>query len=128
MKKEELLKLIQNIEKDDIDINDIFTIYVDKKERKYLDFMMKVRKKVEYEFRLDDVRKKTRQLEYIVARSILVHLCFRQGYRNRDLVKSLKYNHATIINLNKNFETYLKYYPEYQKPLNNVLEWYNELF
>ena len=32
MKKEQLLAIIQNIEKDDIDINDIFTIYVDKKE------------------------------------------------------------------------------------------------
>ena len=37
-------------------------------------------------------------------------------------------NHATIINSKKNFETYIKYYTEYQKPLNNVLEWYNELF
>ena len=128
MKKEQLLEIIQNIEKDDIDINDIFTIYVDKKERKYLDFMMKVRKKVEYEFELDDVRKKTRRLDYVVARSILVHLCFRQGYRNRDVIKCLQLNHATIINSKKNFETYLKYYTEYQKPLNNVLEWYNELF
>ena len=67
---------------------------------------------VELAFNIDFLFKKTRVEKYVVARSVFFSYCYNELIIvYLQLSEFTGYNHATIINSVKNFESYKKYYP-----------------
>jgi len=70
-------------------------------------------------FRLN-LRRNTRQRPYVNARATMSYLLRQKGYSLQAIGRILNKNHATIINLTKNFEWYLKSDPEFRHIYQNI--------
>ena len=67
---------------------------------------------VELAFNIDNLFLKTRAERYVVARSVFFSYCYNHKNLVYLILKEYSgFNHTTIINSVKNFESYKKYYP-----------------
>ena len=74
--------------------------------------LKQVQEVVELAFNISDLFKKTRSERYIVARSVFFSYCYNHKNLVYLILKEYSgFNHSTIINSVKNFESYKKYYP-----------------
>lgn len=74
--------------------------------------LKQAQKVVELAFNIDYLLKKTRIEKYVVARAVFFSYCYNElRIVYLQLSEFTGYNHATIINSVKNFESYKKYFP-----------------
>lgn len=72
-------------------------------------------------FDIEYLFKKTKETDYVIARSVFFYVNKTDGKRIADMTRVSRLNHATVINSIKNFEIYYNQYEEYKHKIDYVM-------
>ena len=121
MKKQTLITIIESIKQDEISLFDVLELFTTKKDIAYT---QKVIQKVQQEFELKDVFKRSQKQNYVCARAVVYRILNIRGLEAKRISELIQhYDRTTIIHALIKFDTYFMYYNEYSKPINRCLDW-----
>jgi len=85
-----------------------------------------IKEQIEIEFDLDDLHKRVRYIEYVVARGLFNYIMHvKEGYSMHRIARKYGYCHATIINSIKKFKQLMKFKNEFTQNVDSFLLIYN---
>jgi len=121
MKKQTLITKIESIQQDEISLFDVLELFTTEKD---IDYTQKVIQKVQQEFELKDVFKRSQKQKYVCARAVVYRILNLRGLEAKRISELIQhYDRTTIIHALIKFDTYFMYYNEYSKPINRCLDW-----
>ena len=121
MKKQTLITIIESIQQDEISLFDVLELFTKEKD---IDYTRKVIEKVQQEFELKDVFKRSQKQKYVCARAVVYRILNLRGLEAKRISELIQhYDRTTILHSLIKFDTYFMYYNEYSKPINRCLDW-----
>jgi len=121
MKKQTLITIIESIQQDEISLFDVLELFTTEKDIAYA---KKVIQKVQQEFELKDVFKRSQKQNYVCARAVVYRILNLRGLEAKRISELIQhYDRTTIIHALIKFDTYFMFYNEYSKPINRCLDW-----
>jgi len=121
MKKQTLITIIESIQQDEISLFDVLELFTTEKDIAYA---KKVIQKVQQEFELKDVFKRSQKQNYVCARAVVYRILNLRGLEAKRISELIQhYDRTTILHALIKFDTYFMYYNEYSKPINRCLDW-----
>jgi hypothetical protein len=121
MKKQILITKIESIQQDEISLFDVLELFTTEKDIAYT---QKVIQKVQQEFELKDVFKRSQKQNYVCARAVVYRILNLRGLEAKRISELIQhYDRTTILHALIKFDTYFMYYNEYSKPINRCLDW-----
>jgi hypothetical protein len=121
MNKQKLIFKIESIQQDEISLFDVLELFTTEKDIAYA---KKVIQKVQQEFELKDVFKRSQKQKYVCARAVVYRILNLRGLEAKRISELIQhYDRTTILHALIKFDTYFMYYNEYSKPINRCLDW-----
>jgi len=121
MKKQTLITIIESIQQDEISLFDVLELFTTEKDIAYA---KKVIQKVQQEFELKNVFKRSQKQKYVCARAVVYRILNLRGLEAKRISELIQhYDRTTILHALIKFDTYFMYYNEYSKPINRCLDW-----
>lgn len=79
---------------------------------------------IEQSFGITQMFQKKRRQVFLISRSLFFYILKQEGITIYSMSQIYGYNHSTVINAIKRFQTFHKYYPEYKSQIDYVIsEW-----
>ena len=121
MKKQKLIFKIESIKQDEISLFEVLELFTTEKDIAYA---QKVIQKVQQEFELKDVFKRSQKQNYVCARAVVYRILNLRGLDAAQISELIKqYDRGTILHSLLKFDTYFMFYNEYSTPINRCLDW-----
>ena len=123
MLKETLVKKINDLNVDSLNLLDVFELF---EEDSNGAFLVLLENKIEYFFNIKNLKDKTREETLYVSRACFYYIAKKHGIKESVSSAYLKFGRASAYNLIEKFPSYCKYYPLQKTKIQLILNWYFE--